>query len=228
MYKKFLEILHTTKTLTNLSTYGRHGLKIIEHLKTNPFAVLPIVMTKALYLSEWDSEYLCHEAVSRVDNNGGIMFGDDDDVEEYVKEELKKQMELHRDAYALMSTYTASDAFENSPWRNDGVEISRLEISRVWLEFMMPFYDYPLEMVLGETHTHLTKCNKKFEHNKIVALFPPNIRVKTCFGEGKIIKVIDEGTRKYQIQTGSTHRQWKESKQEKTQMGEGRPKRQKR
>jgi len=45
--------------------------------------------------------YLCHEAVSRVDNNGGIMFGDDDDVEEYVKEDLKKQMELHRDAYAL-------------------------------------------------------------------------------------------------------------------------------
>ena len=31
-------------------------------------------------------------------------------------------------------------------------------------------------------------------------MFPPNIRVKTCFGEGKIIKVIDEGTRKYQIQ----------------------------
>ena len=218
--------------------YGRHGPKIIEHLKTNPFAVLPIVMNglkekdaewrtlrtecnlrwrelhgiffrgtlnfnlerqKALYLSEWDSEYLCHEAVSRVDNNGGITFGDDDDVEEYVKEELKKQMELHRDAYALMSTYTASDAFENSPWRNDGKEISRLEISRVWLEFMMPFYDYPLEMVLGETHTQ-PNSTKNSNTTKIAALFPPNIRVKTCFGEGKIIKVIDEGTRKYQIQ----------------------------
>lgn len=131
--------------------------------------------------------YLCHEAVSRVDNNGGITFGDDDDVEEYVKEELKKQMELHRDAYALMSTYTASDAFENSPWRNDGKEISRLEISRVWLEFMMPFYDYPLEMVLGETHTQ-PNATKNSNTTKSRLCFLPTLGSRRALARGKLSK----------------------------------------
>jgi len=186
--------------------YGPFGDQIIEHVGKNPFAVLPIVMNRLLQKDkEW--RQLRSECNLRWKDLQGLYFRGSLDLTlkkqiatyagywesrglvEYTKQNTKTAenvkptykplsdawMSYHRHSYMLIKAFTG---FSHST-------------SRIWLEFMRPFYDYPVEMVLQETHHYDPNDTRN-------PIYPPGVMVSTSFGDGHVIGYNPE-EKKYEI-----------------------------
>lgn len=84
----------------------------------------------------------------------------------------------HKDAFDCIACQ-----INNGP-STSGVDRER--VARIWAEFVVPFFNYPTHWVLGE----LRKGVKSDKSSPIVK-FSPGQGVKTAFGNGKILSLVE-------------------------------------
>ena len=180
----------TTSHLNAISRiYGEAGEMVLEHLKTNAAGVLPVVMPR---LKQKDIEW--REIRKQLNKRWKIInercyAGSLDHVTAQYKKSVSEangdiqlwqpwtapsatppissQLDagVFRDAYGLIASCTASDTFNTD-----------LDCSRIWCEFMLPFFGYSYVALLGESHSEY-----------LPPVYPNGTIVNTTFGIGKIV-----------------------------------------
>ncbi|GMI40977.1 hypothetical protein TeGR_g14739, partial [Tetraparma gracilis] len=167
--------------------YGEAGDIVLEHLKTNAMAVLPVVMPR---LKQKDAEWRAarKNLNARFKTIGERCHGGSLD---FVSAKLKKAIatkheelpllapwvqegaapvtakidkEVAADIYKLIASCTDSDAFDTD-----------LDCSRIWCEFMLPFFDYEPTTLIAESHSEY-----------LPPVYPTGTVVHTTYGVGKI------------------------------------------
>jgi paired amphipathic helix protein Sin3a len=84
----------------------------------------------------------------------------------------------HKDAYQLVSNRTLKGVFKS--------DIDREQVSRIWAEFVSPWFDYPANWIAQELRESYTG-----DEGSCTVKFSPGQTVRTCYGDGVIISKIE-------------------------------------
>jgi len=189
MHYKLLRRTFTTSHLSAIGRiYGDASDIVLEHLKRNPVAVIPVVMAR---LKQKDTEWRqirtqlnnkwrsLHERAYR----GSLDFrtvarkrliASAYDVPELLRPfaggskkpvKFKVDFNIIKLTYQLVSFCSESDTFNTD-----------LDCSRIWCELFLPFFGFHSFTMLRETHAEY-----------LPPVFPNNLTVMTAFGVGKVL-----------------------------------------
>ena len=190
MHYKLLRRTFTTSHVSAIGRiYGDAGDIVLEHLKRNPVAVIPVVMDR---LKQKDTEW--RQIRTQLNNkwrslheracNGCLDFRTVKRkklvASAHVTGELlrpfatgkghaqvkdKVDASIMKLTYQLMSSCAESDTFHTD-----------LDCSRIWCELFLPFFGFDSFTMLRETHAEY-----------LPPVFPNNLTVMTSFGVGKVL-----------------------------------------
>ncbi|GMH56528.1 hypothetical protein TrST_g9038 [Triparma strigata] len=186
-YKLKRRTFTTSHVAAIARVYGDDGDEILQHLKRNPAAVLPVVIKR---LKQKDVEWrqvrtalnkkwkALHERVQAgaldfetVAVKRSLTSQHEDKAlltpwatGAVVKDSFKMDSDSLKLAYQLISSCARSDMFDTD-----------LDTSRVWTEFMMPFFGLDAVTLLRETHAEY-----------LPPVYPVGSKINTAFGVGVV------------------------------------------
>ena len=190
MQYKLLRRTFTTSHVAAIARiYGASGDLVLEHLKQNPAAVIPVVMDR---LKQKDAEWRLIRTQMNIkwrSLHARVLKGSCDFEAVEVKKALtakheeaeilkpwvvsakktvstrKFNCDMVKLTYSLMSLCADSDIFDTD-----------LDCSRVWCEFFLPFFALDTVTLLKETHAEY-----------LPPVFPVGLTLMTSFGVGKVL-----------------------------------------